>query len=288
MAKNLRIHETCYIFRKYNEEEYAALKESIAKHGVLEPVTTWVDDDGEEWVVDGRTRVEIANELGIDYPSTKFLGDATALIDFELDKNLNRRHLSQAEKAHAILIANEWLIGKGVTSRKEQSEIKERMEKARKRAGVGSHMMAVAKRALANKPELAEQLRSGEKTQRQVIAELRKDAEAMSAESEADERQGDEQVVNLKSPMEEWNERQDSLCKTIRGLFSQIAIDRDESRREIIKGVMDRFIAEIKHDKGYAICPYCQGKKCDRCRGRGWLNKVDYDSVPRGLRESAA
>ncbi len=77
-------------------DDYAALKESIQREGVLIPIE--VDESGT--IIDGHHRVKICHELGIkDYPKTVVSG----LDDFEKKSrarqlNIARRHLTTALK----------------------------------------------------------------------------------------------------------------------------------------------------------------------------------------------
>jgi hypothetical protein len=42
----------------------------------------------------------------------------------------------------------------------------------------------------------------------------------------------------------------------------------------------------LRHNKPYAVCPYCQAKKskCEACKGHGFVSKRIYDSAPQELR----
>jgi site-specific DNA-methyltransferase (adenine-specific) len=76
-----------------------ALAEDIRRHGVL--VAVEVDEEGN--VLDGHHRVELAAELGIDYPVVIRAGmSETERIEHALRLNLLRRHLGPVEWAHAF------------------------------------------------------------------------------------------------------------------------------------------------------------------------------------------
>lgn len=82
-----------------SEEEYEALKESIREKGVL--VAVEVDEFGV--VLDGHHRVQIATELGIEYPTNVRSGlDEAAKRSLARTLNTQRRHLSQAQKRMVI------------------------------------------------------------------------------------------------------------------------------------------------------------------------------------------
>src|SRR6266511_3166094 len=76
-------------------EEYAALKADIEEHGVLVPVE--YDDEGN--ILDGFHRVQICQELGLDWPKVvrTDLTDAQK-IEHAWTLNLARRHLSREQK----------------------------------------------------------------------------------------------------------------------------------------------------------------------------------------------
>jgi hypothetical protein len=80
-------------------EARQALAEDIRRHGVL--VAVEVDEEGN--VLDGHHRVELAAELGIDYPVAIRSGmSETERVEHALRLNLLRRHLGPVEWAHAF------------------------------------------------------------------------------------------------------------------------------------------------------------------------------------------
>lgn len=83
-----------------SEAEYAALRDSIAEHGVRVPIE--VDEHGT--ILDGHHRSAIAADLGIDCPQV-----VVSTLDTEQDKrthalslNLTRRHLSREQLRDVI------------------------------------------------------------------------------------------------------------------------------------------------------------------------------------------
>jgi len=77
-----------------SDDEYAALKADIAAHGVREPMTM---HDG--MILDGRNRYRACQELGIQPPPPRTLGNGQSPTAFVVSANLHRRHLSQSQKA---------------------------------------------------------------------------------------------------------------------------------------------------------------------------------------------
>lgn len=84
------------------DDEYDALKADIAERGVLVPIE--FDELGQ--VLDGHHRLQIAEELGVDYPSVIREGLSEAQKRSHARAlNLHRRHLNRAQKR--TLIAEE-------------------------------------------------------------------------------------------------------------------------------------------------------------------------------------
>lgn len=80
-------------------DQLVALREDIAEHGVLVPVT--VDQHGR--IIDGHNRSMIADELGITYPTiTVQVADDDAAMDLAVTLNGARRHLNQEQKRALI------------------------------------------------------------------------------------------------------------------------------------------------------------------------------------------
>jgi transcriptional regulator with XRE-family HTH domain len=83
-------HPYALMLPPLTDEEYAALKDDIAEHGILYPVIA----DEDELVLDGVHRVKIADELGIEPPVSQ-MGQLSEERKMHLAVGLNmrRRHL---------------------------------------------------------------------------------------------------------------------------------------------------------------------------------------------------
>ena len=85
---------------RLDDDQLRLLRDSIAKNGVLEPVV--FDEDGE--ILDGHHRVEIAEDLGVEYPRRVIEG----LSDedkqkYALTTNLARRQLTAANRSAHVM-----------------------------------------------------------------------------------------------------------------------------------------------------------------------------------------
>ena len=96
----LERHPLSAAFPDLNDEEFQALKESIKNNGQREKIVTF-----EGKILDGWHRHKACIELGIDPKFGVFTGNA---IDFVLDKNLLRRHLTPSQRAMALATCNAW------------------------------------------------------------------------------------------------------------------------------------------------------------------------------------
>jgi ParB-like chromosome segregation protein Spo0J len=133
--ERVKVHPFADTFPMLTGPARAGLREDIRKHGVREPIVLWLDnreiaasgntdaspDEGELYLVDGRNRLAIAMELGLEpelqvrwteayrlrsgfggKQSTRWVAkdpDPEALI---MSLNVHRRHLTAAQKQKAI------------------------------------------------------------------------------------------------------------------------------------------------------------------------------------------
>ena len=113
-----------------SEEEYAALKEDIAKRGVLVPVE--YDEDGN--ILDGHHRVKICEELGIkNWPSIVRIGmSEEEKTEHVLALNLDRRHLTREQRRELVAKLRE----QGWSLRRIAEKVGISYEQARIDAGV--------------------------------------------------------------------------------------------------------------------------------------------------------
>ena len=40
-------------------------------------------------------------------------------------------------------------------------------------------------------------------------------------------------------------------------------------------------ISQLKAQQPYAVCDWCDGAGCEKCKSKGWLGKFVYDMTPR-------
>lgn len=87
-------HPLADIFPLIDGQEFSALRDDIAAHGVREPVVLF-----EGAILDGRNRYRAAQAAGVDCPMTEYSGDDAAA--FVVSLNIHRRHLTESQRAMA-------------------------------------------------------------------------------------------------------------------------------------------------------------------------------------------
>jgi ParB family chromosome partitioning protein len=81
-------------------DEYEALRESIRKYGVIQPVI--VDESGA--IIDGYHRAKACKELDVDYPTRVIEGlTEEEKENLSVSSNIKRRHLSKEQKKELAL-----------------------------------------------------------------------------------------------------------------------------------------------------------------------------------------
>lgn len=94
IPNDLKHHPIADLFPMMSEEAFEALKADIKAHGQHEPIITF-----QETVLDGRNRLRACRELGIEPHLQEWDGHGGTPLDFTISKNLQRRHLTESQRA---------------------------------------------------------------------------------------------------------------------------------------------------------------------------------------------
>jgi hypothetical protein len=90
----LRLHPLAHAIPQVSEKDFFELAADVKRHGVRNPIIVF---DGQ--VLDGRHRLAIASALKVPLRVMEFEGDETAARDEVISQNVQRRHLTIAQRA---------------------------------------------------------------------------------------------------------------------------------------------------------------------------------------------
>lgn len=176
-ADAMQFHPLANIFPLLDGAAFDELVADVKVHGVREPIWTH-----EGQILDGRNRWRAAQAAGRECQMRAFPGgDALAFV---LSLNLKRRQLSASELAFVALEIEKYEAGEakkrqacgqgGVLLPALVPEAKgEAREKAAAAVGVSPRYVQDAKKIEAAAPELAAQVRAGQKTLTQAVREVK-------------------------------------------------------------------------------------------------------------------
>jgi hypothetical protein len=113
-----------------------------------------------------------------------------------------------------------------------------------------------------------------------TAAAIREAAQELDdAEPEADER--DTRLDRAREAMQ----RFDEIRRLARCLKNEAKCLRAEDHiPHLTNGFelqIDSIVDVLKEAQPHASCPFCDGKGCDRCKGRGWIVKVEFGQLSR-------
>lgn len=167
----MKLHRVAKNFPRMSSEELLALRKQVKELGVIEPVYSWEDDKGTEWLIDGGNRQAIVQQLlaegvthadngkKIELETKPFKGTLEEMIHFVEAKNgPGRRHLSSGQRAAtAILMETDYLKQAG----KPAEITNERIEELAERWNTNSVYLYGCKAMLEQAKDVLEEVRDG-------------------------------------------------------------------------------------------------------------------------------
>ncbi len=142
-------HPLSLMFPGMEREEYDALEDSIRRRGLDEPITVY-----EGQILDGRHRFRACHSLQIKPRFTSFSGTEEEALQFVIDKNAARRHLTPSRRA---AIAAQYIDKLPPAKRGEGK----RRERVAKQFGISDGLLASAMRVLSRDPVSIGRIESG-------------------------------------------------------------------------------------------------------------------------------
>jgi hypothetical protein len=261
-------------------DEMASLVEDIRANGLAQPIVT---HEGE--ILDGRHRYHACLQAGVEPQFTEFRGrDALAFV---LSANLNRRHLSVAQRAMvAAKIANM------PAHRPEEkcANLRTSQPEAAETLGVSRRSVQTAAQILDESPKLAKEVEAGKITLNAARKQLppaptkRTIPPPPSQVVDATGWPIPTQLIPLWQRTDEVQEMLTILSR-VKGTLRAAQENRDKLFAEVnfssALSQLDQAWYDIKTAKPFAVCPTCQGEfpdKCTFCRGRGLISEHRWNT----------
>ena len=96
--------------------------------------------------------------------------------------------------------------------------------------------------------------------------------------TKADETEEDDAVEVV---MKDWNSKIESWARAVVAQLKEVPQGPwiDETRIGIMRSELKSLTATVRATKAHNLCPKCDGKGCKKCRGTGFVPKVEYDSM---------
>lgn len=196
----MEAHKFANLFPMMENVEFNELKKDIKENGLIESVITL-----ENKILDGRNRYKACKELGIEPKKKEFVGNDP--LKFVISTNLRRRHLTAsqrvmvARKSRPFFVeqAKKRLGNNQYTSCPElipESKQGDSRDKLGETFNVSGRYIDLAEKVIEKKPELEEQLISGEKTITEAIKEVKQEERKEKLEQQKKEIE----CGNLKAP----------------------------------------------------------------------------------------
>jgi hypothetical protein len=255
-------------FPSMDDDDYAHLRDSIRRYGVREPVVTYQGK-----IIDGRHRWKAAQELGLPCPTVEWDGEGS-VVDFVIDKNLNRRHLTPSQRAAAAARLMPFFTEEA--ARRQHHDASANMddagkarEKAAKATGASPRMVQDAIRVQRESPKLLDRVVAGEISVKSARLKL---PEPTPTEKPAEQRDAIADTLGRASEFMAIARSLHDIKRQVQSIAGQ-AIGR-ELRMQHIEAHIDNAATSIRHAAPHARCE-CGGRKvdCAACQGMGWVTK---------------
>lgn len=290
--KELQIHPYANIFPAFSTSDDDALSKSIAEHGQIHPIIIF-----EGKILDGRHRYKACRKAGVKTKWIVFSGTAEQALNFVATVNLDRRHLSESQRAMAAAKLAEARLN--LSSRKDDSianlQKPETQTEERKKAAdefnISHRSVETASKVLEEAPaKVVKKVETGE-------ISLNAAANEVKAKEKAKEPVVDVFGKPIPDPLHKmWSRRGEilELMKGVASLMNKITEAR-KADDELFAGTefsdaavdLSQAHTHLRAAQYWCLCPYCQGRareKCTFCKKRGFVSKDKYELVPTELR----
>jgi hypothetical protein len=267
-------HDVCFGFPAMSDDEFAVLKDSVAKHGVREPIMLY-----KGLIIDGHHRARAWEELHPDkpkgYPTKTWKGSASQLSYFVMDRNATRRMLNLTTSQRAMYAAEAMRRAQAEPAVSKKTPGKAR-DKAAQDHNVSPSSVHAAATIIDKAPKLAAEVKAGTKTLGTAIKLIDGKPEQIAEPAKT----APEPPHPAFSAIREVEVMAPKIANALGKLDSYIKeiCSRGLSTGSTLPTVMHDHVSKLraffKFETAHTPCP-CMGKNktCPGCAGRSWLPK---------------
>jgi len=196
--KEIQAHEYADIFPMMDGTDFDNLKKDLTDNG-FDKTRPIILHEGK--ILDGRNRFKACNEVNIKPSFEKFEGEDS--LGFVISTNLNRRHLTNSQRATIAVEILPLLEEKArerqsslnrpeLTTKVSEAEKGEARQKAGKAFHVGTTYISQAKKLRELRPELFEEVKQGRIKLNDVMAKVNKESKIAKLKEDVKEIKSEE------------------------------------------------------------------------------------------------
>lgn len=292
----LKRHPLSDAFPSMSEEEFEELKKDIARNGLQMPIVLCPQGT----VLDGWHRYQACKEMGVPLMIEQIKDPNAPLVDIVSSLNLHRRHLSASQRAAIAASLAEYRMNMATDADEPKGLKAEKLKEKpghgliREAAGelnVSDEYARQAAELKARRPDLFEQVRSGQMSLSRAMKEAESD-DFIGAGAGAFRKLNKRELTDTARDGKKTEELipPDVLAAMEdRRTLNEIIRNINELRRAI-KAMAGRpgtawidcddVMADLNHAKEvirngrpYRVCPVCDGSHCDACKRSGFMPK---------------
>ena len=279
LAITYDFHPLANAFPMMSDDEIKELARSIEADGQIESIKIY-----EDMIIDGRNRY-VACQLAQIEPDYEEIGELVDPAGYVVALNINRRHLTSSQRAHAAAKIKKWAKenGEKVTQAEAAAEMGASVRSTRRAEKVVEHGSEALNEAVSDGHV---SVREAEHIVDATHNHEEQDNMMSGPRADSDNR-GDEPP--------EWNE--------VGPIFKELVRSLNEFKKQVkshsgpgfevlgqyqsrIRLDIDNVLATVKTSQPYEVCPYCKGNdlECIACKGAGWVTESTWDNAPRELK----
>ncbi len=265
-------------------DEYKQLEANLIADGCRDPLVTW-----QGVLLDGHNRLEICHRLGIEYQVVPKLSinNRTEAKDWIITNQLGRRNLQPFQRAELALKLKPSIEAAAKEKQGTRTDLSTNSTKSEK--------------PIDTRKTLAEKARVSEDTIRKAEHII----EHADEETKAALRTGETKINTEYKKLKEKDQPKpepvagnvlDQIAGDVKELRSILRVVDDVRKRtlaivnnkglvaawlwpQMLSQYVQNFSKEIRKAIPHALCPVCEGTKCDECRRTGYVSKTVYGKL---------